>query len=119
MSGAAGDDEEAGAAPGMDLPFGGEVGLGVASQAYWWHNKYAPRKPKYFNRWVFVGRAARGRAAPRAPAPRAPAPPRSCATLSRAAALRRRLAVASRRTSPPTACPAELESSPPTRPPLA
>jgi hypothetical protein len=38
----------------MDMPFGGEVGLGVASQAYWWHNKYAPRKPKYFNRCVFV-----------------------------------------------------------------
>ncbi|KIZ03082.1 Uncharacterized protein C19orf29 [Monoraphidium neglectum] len=50
MAGAAGDDEEAGGAPGMDMPFGGEVGLGVASQAYWWHNKYAPRKPKYFNR---------------------------------------------------------------------
>jgi hypothetical protein len=50
MRGAEGDDEEAASAPTMDLPFGGEVGLGVASQAYWWHNKYAPRKPKYFNR---------------------------------------------------------------------
>ncbi|KAI8474931.1 MAG: cactus-binding C-terminus of cactin protein-domain-containing protein [Monoraphidium minutum] len=50
MAGAAGEDEDGGGAPGIDLPFGGEVGLGVASQAYWWHNKYAPRKPKYFNR---------------------------------------------------------------------
>lgn len=31
-----------------DAPFGGEVG--VESQVYWWHEKYRPRKPKYFNR---------------------------------------------------------------------
>lgn len=31
-----------------DAPFGGEVGL--ESQVYWWHEKYRPRKPKYFNR---------------------------------------------------------------------
>ncbi len=31
-----------------DVPFGGEVA--VDSQVYWWHEKYRPRKPKYFNR---------------------------------------------------------------------
>lgn len=31
-----------------DRPFGGEVA--VESQVYWWHEKYRPRKPKYFNR---------------------------------------------------------------------
>ncbi len=31
-----------------DVPFGGEVA--VNSQVYWWHEKYRPRKPKYFNR---------------------------------------------------------------------
>mmetsp|Transcript_55167 Transcript_55167/g.175502 ORF Transcript_55167/g.175502 Transcript_55167/m.175502 type:complete len:256 (+) Transcript_55167:1218-1985(+) len=31
-----------------DAQFTGEVDLG--SQAYWWHDKYRPRKPKYFNR---------------------------------------------------------------------
>ncbi|KAK9806113.1 hypothetical protein WJX72_002023 [[Myrmecia] bisecta] len=31
-----------------DLPFGGEVQM--ESQVYWWHDKYRPRKPKYFNR---------------------------------------------------------------------
>lgn len=31
-----------------DAPFGGEVA--VESQVYWWHEKYKPRKPKYFNR---------------------------------------------------------------------
>ncbi|KAL4529491.1 hypothetical protein Ndes2526A_g04276 [Nannochloris sp. 'desiccata'] len=31
-----------------DVPFGGEVA--VHSQVYWWHEKYRPRKPKYFNR---------------------------------------------------------------------
>lgn len=31
-----------------DAPFGGEVML--ESQVYWWHDKYRPRKPKYFNR---------------------------------------------------------------------
>jgi len=23
---------------------------GISSQVYWWHDKYRPRKPKYFNR---------------------------------------------------------------------
>ncbi|GAQ80274.1 hypothetical protein KFL_000500270 [Klebsormidium nitens] len=36
-----------GADPG-DVAFGGEVNL--ESQVYWWHDKYRPRKPKYFNR---------------------------------------------------------------------
>lgn len=31
-----------------DAPFGGEVALD--SRIYWWHDKYRPRKPKYFNR---------------------------------------------------------------------
>ena len=31
-----------------DAPFGGEVA--VESQVYWWHEKYRPRRPKYFNR---------------------------------------------------------------------
>ncbi|KAK9791828.1 hypothetical protein WJX73_003147 [Symbiochloris irregularis] len=31
-----------------DAPFGGEVAL--QSRMYWWHDKYRPRKPKYFNR---------------------------------------------------------------------
>lgn len=31
-----------------DAPFGGEIA--VESQVYWWHEKYRPRKPKYFNR---------------------------------------------------------------------
>ena len=31
-----------------DAPFGGEVS--IESQVYWWHEKYRPRKPKYFNR---------------------------------------------------------------------
>eukprot|EP00244_Chara_vulgaris_P008551 TRINITY_DN3396_c0_g4_i1.p2 TRINITY_DN3396_c0_g4~~TRINITY_DN3396_c0_g4_i1.p2 ORF type:complete len:232 (+),score=47.93 TRINITY_DN3396_c0_g4_i1:3-698(+) len=31
-----------------DAIFGGEVNL--ESQVYWWHDKYRPRKPKYFNR---------------------------------------------------------------------
>ncbi|WCJ18104.1 Cactin [Euphorbia peplus] len=30
------------------LGSGAEVNLG--SQVYWWHDKYRPRKPKYFNR---------------------------------------------------------------------
>eukprot|EP00955_Chlamydomonas_euryale_P014070 151572-Chlamydomonas_euryale.AAC.1 len=33
---------------GADRDFGGEVSL--ESQVYWWHEKYKPRKPKYFNR---------------------------------------------------------------------
>lgn len=40
---AMGDVKESG-----DVPFGGEVA--VDSQVYWWHEKYRPRKPKYFNR---------------------------------------------------------------------
>lgn len=31
-----------------DTVFGGEVD--IKSQVYWWHEKYKPRKPKYFNR---------------------------------------------------------------------
>jgi len=31
-----------------DGAFGGEVD--IRSQVYWWHEKYKPRKPKYFNR---------------------------------------------------------------------
>ena len=31
-----------------DREFGGEVSL--ESTVYWWHEKYKPRKPKYFNR---------------------------------------------------------------------
>lgn len=31
-----------------DAPFTGDVML--ESQVYWWHEKYKPRKPKYFNR---------------------------------------------------------------------
>ncbi|KAG1678419.1 hypothetical protein FOA52_015186 [Chlamydomonas sp. UWO 241] len=33
---------------GADRDFGGEVSL--ESTVYWWHEKYKPRKPKYFNR---------------------------------------------------------------------
>jgi hypothetical protein len=33
-----------------DAPFGGEVALDAESQVYWWHEKYRPRRPKYFNR---------------------------------------------------------------------
>jgi len=40
---AMGDDEE-----GAEVQFSGEVE--VESQVYWWHDKYRPRKPKYFNR---------------------------------------------------------------------
>ena len=43
-----------------DREFGGEVSL--ESTVYWWHEKYKPRKPKYFNRvhtgelrWGFFG----------------------------------------------------------------
>jgi hypothetical protein len=38
-----GDDEE-----GAEVTFSGEVAL--ESTVYWWHDKYRPRKPKYFNR---------------------------------------------------------------------
>ena len=38
-----GDINEAG-----DAPFGGEVQM--ESKVYWWHEKYRPRKPKYYNR---------------------------------------------------------------------
>ena len=40
---AMGDDEG-----GAEVAFSGEVALD--SQVYWWHDKYRPRKPKYFNR---------------------------------------------------------------------
>lgn len=33
---------------GAEVSFAGEVPL--ESQVYWWHDKYRPRKPKYFNR---------------------------------------------------------------------
>ena len=38
-----------------DVAFTGEVEIGGGegedlSQLYWWHNKYKPRKPRYFNR---------------------------------------------------------------------
>lgn len=33
---------------GAEVAFAGEVPL--ESQVYWWHDKYRPRKPKYFNR---------------------------------------------------------------------
>jgi hypothetical protein len=33
-----------------EFNFTGEVALPMDNQVYWWHNKYAPRKPKYFNR---------------------------------------------------------------------
>lgn len=33
-----------------DAPFGGEVQVDADSQVYWWHEKYRPRRPKYFNR---------------------------------------------------------------------
>ncbi|TXG58385.1 hypothetical protein EZV62_016214 [Acer yangbiense] len=32
------------------LGTGAEVNLNLDSQVYWWHDKYRPRKPKYFNR---------------------------------------------------------------------
>jgi hypothetical protein len=31
-----------------EVEFKGEVNM--EKQAYWWHDKYRPRKPKYFNR---------------------------------------------------------------------
>lgn len=37
-----------GDAAGAEVQFAGEVPL--ESQVYWWHDKYRPRKPKYFNR---------------------------------------------------------------------
>lgn len=40
-----------------EVEFRGEVVL--QKQAYWWHDKYRPRKPKYFNR-VHTGCAALG-----------------------------------------------------------
>ena len=33
---------------GAEVAFAGEAAL--ESQVYWWHDKYRPRKPKYFNR---------------------------------------------------------------------
>ncbi|KAK1381277.1 Cactin [Heracleum sosnowskyi] len=41
---AMGDIEEGGAV------FGNNDEVNVDSQVYWWHDKYRPRKPKYFNR---------------------------------------------------------------------
>ena len=38
-----------GEAAAGDAPFGGEV-ADAASRVYWWHERYRPRKPKYFNR---------------------------------------------------------------------
>ena len=35
-------------AAGNEVAFAGEAPL--ESQVYWWHDKYRPRKPKYFNR---------------------------------------------------------------------
>lgn len=34
--------------PDLDLSSRSEVALD--SQVFWWHDKYKPRKPKYFNR---------------------------------------------------------------------
>jgi hypothetical protein len=42
---AMGDDEG-----GAEVAFAGEVSLDADAQTYWWHDKYRPRKPKYFNR---------------------------------------------------------------------
>nr|GME00371.1 cactin [Ipomoea batatas] len=33
-----------------DAVFGSNDEVNLDSQAYWWHDKYRPRKPKYFNR---------------------------------------------------------------------
>ncbi|KAG4921987.1 hypothetical protein JHK82_050943 [Glycine max] len=33
-----------------DAVFGSSVEVDLGSQVYWWHDKYKPRKPKYFNR---------------------------------------------------------------------
>ncbi|KAK7392526.1 hypothetical protein VNO78_20969 [Psophocarpus tetragonolobus] len=33
-----------------DAVFGSGAEVNLDSQAYWWHDKYRPRKPKYFNR---------------------------------------------------------------------
>jgi len=35
-------------ADGEEVPFAGEVE--AEARVYWWHDKYRPRKPKYFNR---------------------------------------------------------------------
>jgi len=35
---------------GGDLDMTGRSEVALASQVYWWHDKYKPRKPKYFNR---------------------------------------------------------------------
>ena len=37
-----------GANDGAEVAFAGEAAL--EAQAYWWHDKFRPRKPKYFNR---------------------------------------------------------------------
>lgn len=33
-----------------DVVFGSNEEINLDSQVYWWHDKYRPRKPKYFNR---------------------------------------------------------------------
>ncbi|KAL6581978.1 hypothetical protein OROMI_005992 [Orobanche minor] len=33
-----------------DVVFGSNDEINLDSQVYWWHDKYRPRKPKYFNR---------------------------------------------------------------------
>eukprot|EP00268_Persea_americana_P048459 TRINITY_DN5123_c0_g2_i1.p1 TRINITY_DN5123_c0_g2~~TRINITY_DN5123_c0_g2_i1.p1 ORF type:complete len:171 (-),score=27.50 TRINITY_DN5123_c0_g2_i1:158-670(-) len=33
-----------------DAVFGSGAEVNLESQVYWWHDKYRPRKPKYFNR---------------------------------------------------------------------
>ncbi|OMO74856.1 hypothetical protein CCACVL1_16427 [Corchorus capsularis] len=33
-----------------DMVFGSGAEVNLESQVYWWHDKYRPRKPKYFNR---------------------------------------------------------------------
>ncbi|XP_050204957.1 splicing factor Cactin-like [Mercurialis annua] len=37
-----------------DASFGSGAEVNLDSQVYWWHDKYRPRKPKYFNR-VYTG----------------------------------------------------------------
>ncbi|KAI3888890.1 hypothetical protein MKX03_036074, partial [Papaver bracteatum] len=35
---------------GDDAVFGFWAEVNLDAQIYWWHDKYRPRKPKYFNR---------------------------------------------------------------------
>ncbi|XP_021770511.1 cactin-like [Chenopodium quinoa] len=39
-----------GAVEDGDVVFGSGAEINLDSQVYWWHDKYRPRKPKYFNR---------------------------------------------------------------------